>query len=252
MPLELKTKKKKLRMDPTDTAMPDEATLSSSAVAAAAATTTTERPVSRKRKAATVVAPQQESAQKKTRTDEVDKLVLLYVNGLPTDEARQASALLVGFNGQQLAQALYDILYGNSSADELDEAEVKAHIQGFLDSAVELDYSKKSTYVVTDGPPSMPSSSSSATEDAVSDARVRKRPLRVFVAKKFPSRSMYPEVAVLVDESEKQASSALKLLTDGVIDNRPDDVKARGVDIREVSLSGPGSYRLSDGEFYDY
>jgi tellurite resistance protein len=235
-------------MDPTDTVLPDEATSAASAVVA---TTTTERPASRKRKAATVVAPQQESAQKKTRTDEADKLVLLYVNGLPTDEARQASALLVGFNGQQLAQALYDILYEDSSADELDEAEVKARIQGFLDSAIELDYSKKSTYVVTDGPPSMPSSPSH-TEDAVSDARVRKRPLRVFVAKKFPSRSMYPEVAVLVDDSEKQALNALKLLTDGVIDNRPEDVKARGVDIREVSLSGPGSYRLSDGEFYEY
>lgn len=187
---------------------------------------------------------------KKARGDE-DRLTLLFVHGLPTKNPRKAaaSALLVGFNTQQLAQKLYDELYGGDAEGDAGGAE--QHLQRLLDGGVELSPFAAKAHVVTDGPPNV---TMGTVDDLVApDARVQRQPLKVFVAKNFASRSLYPEVAVLVASSKDAAMASLaKLTAASTADNRPASVKKRGPDVRAVDLTAPGFYRLSEGDFYDY
>lgn len=186
---------------------------------------------------------------KKARSDE-DRLTLLFVHGLPTKNPRKsaASALLVGFNTQQLAQKLYDELYGG---DAEGDSGAEQHLQRLLDGGVELSPFAAKAHVVTDGPPTV--TMGTADDLMALDARVQRQPLKVFVAKKFPSRSLYPEVAVLVAPSKDEAMASLaKLTAASTADNRPASVKKRGPDVRAVDLTAPGFYRLSEGDFYDY
>ena len=203
----------------------------------------------KKRKAATTA---EKTSVKKYRSDS-DRLIALFVQGLPTPHVRlsASSGLIVGFNNQQLAQALYDELYGD--AEEADDQEsVERRLQTILDGGVELSLFKKQLYVVSDGPPPIPRPGESPADAASDDARVQKRPMKLFVVKDFPSRSLYPEVAVIIDINEASALSALQVLTAAAIDNRPNSIKKRGQSVKEVPLTAPGFYRLSEGNFYDY
>jgi hypothetical protein len=203
---------------------------------------------SKKRKAAAPVEKNAAGGAKKSRSDD-DRLTLLFVHGLPTNQPRKsaASGLLVGFNNQQLAQELYNELFGDSAEGE---SGIEQQMQRLLDSGVELSPYTAKVHVVTDGKPLV---TTGTVDDLVEDARVRRQPLKVFVAKKFASRSLYPEVAVIVAPTEEEALGALaKVTAASTADNRPASVKRRVADIRPVNLTTPGFYRLSEGDFYDY
>lgn len=205
-------------------------------------TTTT----TKKRKAG---APTGEEPQViKKHKGEDDRLIVLFVQGLPTNNPRTSasSGLVVAFNNQQVAQVLFDYLFGGNPTDP--SVDIKAAIENLLSNSIELDCTKKRAYLVSDGPPPIPRDSG----ETVLDARVKQHAMKVFVCKNFATSALYPEVAVVVDSSDQSAKSKLAKLEQDVIDSRPRSVIARGMEIREVNLTSPGFYKLADGGFYDY
>lgn len=182
------------------------------------------------------------------------KLTVFYVKDIPSSDPKHcinqniSSGLVVGFSIQEIANVLFNEFFDDTLHSESEQQKIQEQIESWISGGIEVSLTKPHLYVVSDGPPL----SMKQNEKKGSDARLDNHTYNVFISKNFSEQSIFPGVAVGVEETQRDFEERLKLYIEENVsyDHRPEEIKDSvqpSGKIIKINLKDPGFYRLASG-----